>query len=112
MSAGLEASVSSPPGQGDGRFDHHARIRLAATTPVKETSDSADGIGLTPREVEVLALVAAGHSNRQIAEALFMSDKTASVHVSRILTKLGVANRGQAAALAHRLGVFEERSAR
>ncbi|MFP5319499.1 MAG: helix-turn-helix transcriptional regulator [Acidimicrobiia bacterium] len=88
-----------------------ARIRVARTT-AEETSESAGGTGLTPREVEVLALLAAGHSNHQIAEALFMSDKTASVHVSRILTKLGVANRGQAAALAHRLGMIEERSAR
>jgi DNA-binding CsgD family transcriptional regulator len=60
-------------------------------------------LGLTPREREVLALVAAGRTNRQIGEALFISDKTASVHVSNILAKLGVANRSEAAAVAHRL---------
>jgi DNA-binding NarL/FixJ family response regulator len=51
----------------------------------------------------VLALVADGRTNRQIAEALFISYKTASVHVSNILAKLGVANRGEATAVAHRL---------
>jgi DNA-binding NarL/FixJ family response regulator len=51
----------------------------------------------------LLALVADGRTNRQIGEALFISTKTASVHVSNILAKLGVANRGEAAAVAHRL---------
>jgi DNA-binding NarL/FixJ family response regulator len=49
--------------------------------------------------------VAAGRSNRQIAHALFISPKTASVHVSNILAKLDVHSRGEAAALAHRLGL-------
>jgi DNA-binding CsgD family transcriptional regulator/tetratricopeptide (TPR) repeat protein len=62
-----------------------------------------DELGLTPREREVLALVADGRTNRQIAEALFISAKTASVHVSNILAKLGVASRVEAAAVAHRL---------
>jgi DNA-binding NarL/FixJ family response regulator len=53
----------------------------------------------------VLQLVADGRSNPQIAEALFISRKTASVHVSNILGKLGVASRGEAAAVAHRLGL-------
>jgi DNA-binding CsgD family transcriptional regulator/tetratricopeptide (TPR) repeat protein len=59
--------------------------------------------GLTAREQEVLRLVAEGRSNREIAEELFISAKTASVHVSNILAKLGVASRGEAAATAHRL---------
>jgi ATP/maltotriose-dependent transcriptional regulator MalT len=59
--------------------------------------------GLTAREQEVLRLVAEGRSNREIAEELFISAKTASVHVSNILAKLGVTSRGQAAATAHRL---------
>ncbi|SFC98660.1 helix-turn-helix transcriptional regulator [Streptomyces aidingensis] len=58
---------------------------------------------LTPRERDVLALVAAGRSNRQIAEELFISPKTASVHVSNIMAKLEVSSRGEAAAVAHRL---------
>jgi DNA-binding CsgD family transcriptional regulator len=62
-------------------------------------------LGLTPREREVLDLVAVGNTNRQIADELFISTKTASVHVSNILAKLGVANRGEAAARARNLGV-------
>ncbi|MGW1144490.1 helix-turn-helix domain-containing protein, partial [Streptomyces sp. NPDC002454] len=57
----------------------------------------------TLRAREFLGLVAAGRSNRQIAEELFISPKTASVHVSHILPKLGVSGRGEAAALVHRL---------
>jgi DNA-binding NarL/FixJ family response regulator len=62
-------------------------------------------LGLTPRELEVLRLVADGCTNREIAGTLFMSEKTASVHVSRILAKLGVRGRVEAAAAAHRLGL-------
>jgi DNA-binding CsgD family transcriptional regulator/tetratricopeptide (TPR) repeat protein len=65
------------------------------------------GFGLTPRELEVLRLVADGRSNRQIAEELFISAKTASVHVSNILAKLGVSSRVEAAAVAHRLALFD-----
>ena len=65
-------------------------------------SHDEDPFGLTPRERQVLALVAQGATNRQIGAALFMAEKTASVHVSRILAKLGVQGRTQAAAIAHR----------
>jgi DNA-binding CsgD family transcriptional regulator/tetratricopeptide (TPR) repeat protein len=90
-----------------------ARIALAPEpTPADEGQSAAaqpsapgDELGLTPREREVLALVAEGRTNRQIAQALFISDKTASVHVSNILAKLGVANRAEAAATVHRLGL-------
>jgi ATP/maltotriose-dependent transcriptional regulator MalT len=61
-----------------------------------------DPFGLTARERQVLALVSEGATNRQIGAALFMAEKTASVHVSRILSKLGVRSRTQAAAVAHR----------
>jgi DNA-binding NarL/FixJ family response regulator len=57
---------------------------------------------LTRRELDVLRLVARGLSNRQIAAELFISGNTAGVHVSRILGKLGVTSRTQAAAIAHR----------
>jgi DNA-binding CsgD family transcriptional regulator/tetratricopeptide (TPR) repeat protein len=61
--------------------------------------------GLTAREHEVLTLVAAGLTNREIAGKLFISEHTVGVHVSRILAKLGVARRTEAAAAAHRLGL-------
>ncbi|MGI9022892.1 MAG: helix-turn-helix transcriptional regulator [Acidimicrobiales bacterium] len=79
---------------------------LAPDTPHRRTPDAlAD---LTRREREVLALVADGRSNREVAEALFISEKTASVHVSHILAKLGVQSRVQASAVAHRLGAAGE----
>ncbi|MER5414269.1 helix-turn-helix transcriptional regulator [Streptomyces virginiae] len=77
----------------------------AVAPPAPET-DPIEALGLTSRERDVLRLVAAGSTNRKIAEALFISPKTASVHVSNILAKLGVAGRGEAAALAHRLRLF------
>jgi DNA-binding NarL/FixJ family response regulator/tetratricopeptide (TPR) repeat protein len=61
--------------------------------------------GLTPRELEVLRLLVEGRSNRQIAEQLFISAKTASVHVTNLLSKLGVHSRLEAAAMARRLGL-------
>jgi DNA-binding CsgD family transcriptional regulator/tetratricopeptide (TPR) repeat protein len=61
---------------------------------------------LTPRETEVLRLVALGRTNRDIAAELFISAKTVSVHVSNILAKLGVTSRGEAAAAAHRLSLL------
>jgi DNA-binding CsgD family transcriptional regulator len=64
--------------------------------------------GLTERELEVLRLVAAGRSNRDIAAELFISPKTASVHVSNILGKLGVSSRGEAAATAHRQHLLDD----
>jgi DNA-binding CsgD family transcriptional regulator len=63
-----------------------------------------DPFGLTPRERQVLALLADGATNREIGAQLFMAEKTASVHVSRILAKLDVRSRTEAAAVAHRLG--------
>ncbi|MCX3062670.1 helix-turn-helix transcriptional regulator [Streptomyces beihaiensis] len=86
-----------------------ARIALAPDArPSAAPADPAEELGLTSRERDVLRLVKAGRSNRQIAEELFISPKTASVHVSNILAKLGVAGRGEAAALAHRLHLFPE----
>jgi DNA-binding CsgD family transcriptional regulator len=64
----------------------------------------AEILGLSAREWEVLELVAAGRSNAEIAERLFISPKTASVHVTHILDKLGVNNRVEAATIAVRVG--------
>ncbi|MDW4909359.1 AAA family ATPase [Streptomyces sp. ADMS] len=85
------------------------RARLNPTRipgPARPTADPAESLGLTSRERDVLRLVSAGRTNRQIAGELFISPKTASVHVSNILAKLGVSGRGEAAAVAHRLGLF------
>jgi DNA-binding NarL/FixJ family response regulator len=60
-------------------------------------------LGLTSREQEVLSLLARGYTDREIAATLVISVKTASVHVSHILRKLGAPNRQEAAAIAHRL---------
>ena len=68
--------------------------------------------GLTAREVEVLGLVAEGLRNADIAERLFLSEKTAGHHVSAILRKLDVRNRGEAAAEAQRLGLTRASRAR
>ena len=67
-----------------------------------------DRHGLTPREFEVLGLVAAGLSNAAVAGELFISAKTVSVHVSSIMAKLGVGSRGEAAAVAHRLRMLDD----
>ena len=80
-----------------------AHVEIAGTGP----DGPAAPFGLTGRELEVLRLVAAGLGNREIAAELFISPKTASVHVSNILGKLGVASRGEAAATAHRLHLFD-----
>ncbi|TMR07853.1 helix-turn-helix transcriptional regulator [Nonomuraea turkmeniaca] len=72
-----------------------------------ESAGEGQPLGLTARELEVLREVASGRSNREIAEALFISVKTVSVHVSNILAKLGAATRGEAAATAHRLRLFD-----
>jgi DNA-binding CsgD family transcriptional regulator len=82
-----------------------ARIRLDAEPEAEDEDEPAVPFGLTPREHQVLLLVAEGRTNREIGEQLFMSEKTASVHVSRILAKLDVGGRVEAAAVAHRLGL-------
>jgi len=77
--------------------------QIADLTARSGTDADAADPGLTSRELEVLRLVAAGQSNREIAGALVISPKTASVHVSNILAKLGAATRTEAAVKAHRL---------
>jgi DNA-binding CsgD family transcriptional regulator len=74
--------------------------------PAARPPDPLARFGLTAREREVLSLLAVGRSNPQIGQALFISTKTASVHVSNILAKLGVTGRVEAAAVAHRLGLY------
>ena len=84
-----------------------ARLRLTDAAGADEAGgeEDEDPFGLTPRERQVLALVAAGATNREIGKQLYMAEKTASVHVSRILAKLDVRSRTEAAGVAHRLGL-------
>lgn len=88
-----------------------ARIKL---TPVSDHATDApadDRTGLTARQLEVLALIAEGQTNREIAKTLFITEKTAGAHVSSILARLGVRSRVEAATTAHRLGLSRPRGA-
>lgn len=82
-------------------FARRARLTVAAAA-----TPTAFG-GLTPRELEVVAILGVGATNREIAEAMYISEKTASVHVTNILRKLGVSNRNQVVAIAHREGLVD-----
>jgi DNA-binding CsgD family transcriptional regulator len=84
------------------RLAQRARIPLPGAVP-----QGRAGFGLTRRESEVLRLICAGMTNAAIASDLFISVKTVSVHVSNVLAKLGAASRGEAAAIANRLRLFE-----
>jgi len=81
------------------------RVQPEPPAPVSPGAE----LGLSGRELEVLALVGEGMTNVEIGRALFISQKTASAHVSHILAKLGVRTRVQAAGVAHRLGLVRER---
>jgi ATP/maltotriose-dependent transcriptional regulator MalT len=110
-SAGLARSLGAARLLGDITvLARRARIPLEAGDGVDGGAADAGGdprLGLTQREFEVLRLVAAGMSNGAIAGELFISAKTVSVHVSNILGKLGASSRGEAAALAHRMRLFD-----
>ena len=112
---GLARSMGAAPLLDDVQaLIRRARLRPAENgaadglPPGESIPDELSRLGLTTREVEVLRLVADGLSNSQIAERLFISRKTASVHVSNILSKLGVATRVEAAAMAHRRGLVRD----
>ena len=74
-----------------------------SSEPAAATVDPLRALGISAREAEVLRLLGLGRTNRQIADELYISEKTASVHVSHLLRKLGVANRMEASAIAQRL---------
>jgi DNA-binding CsgD family transcriptional regulator len=80
-----------------------ARIPILGTPDAKGPESRYTEFGLSRREAEVLQLLAEGRTNRQIATQLYISEKTAEHHVSRILGKLGVRTRGAAGAIAHRI---------
>jgi DNA-binding CsgD family transcriptional regulator len=80
----------------------------AGSGPEAATARDPDRHGLTDRELSVLRLLARGRTNAQIGAELYMSPKTASVHVSSIFRKLGVSGRAQAAAVAERAGLLDD----
>ena len=87
-----------------------ARISLdtpPTTVPQAPVPQVSTSYGLTARELDVLRLLTHGRSNAEIGAELFISPRTAGVHVTNILRKLGVANRVQAASLAERAGLLE-----
>jgi DNA-binding NarL/FixJ family response regulator len=90
-----------------------ARIPLgdgdaAPAAPAPGEPSAAERVGLTARELDVLRLAASGSTNREIGETLFISQKTVSVHVSRILAKLDARTRVEAAGMAQRLGLLDD----
>jgi DNA-binding NarL/FixJ family response regulator len=110
--AAASAAGAEPLLEGVESLARRARLPLSEkpTREVEEgvATDGAESLGLTDRELEVLELVAEGKTNREIGETLFISAKTASVHVSHILAKLDVRGRVEAATAAHRLGITRD----
>lgn len=90
---------------------HRARMDVdqqAAKQPTTSLHMSEVPFGLSAREREVLALIAKGRTNREIADTLFITEKTTGHHVSNILTKVGARGRLEAASIAYRMGLLEE----
>jgi DNA-binding NarL/FixJ family response regulator len=88
-------------------LEAHLAAHTNPTTMQPPPAPLMDLDDLSPREIEVLRLLASGKSNQEIAEALFISRNTVSTHVRNILTKTGSANRTAAAAYAMRHGLSE-----
>jgi DNA-binding CsgD family transcriptional regulator len=98
---------AAPLGTAIGALASRARIRLEGQAESVGPAVTQPATTLTARELEVLALVAAGHTNREIGDRLFISEKTASVHVTHAMDKLGALSRYEAAAAATRQGLLE-----
>ena len=119
--AAARRAVGDPTGaQAEADQARDAARRLGATPLLEEIRElgargarrvvagaQPESTALTPREEQVLALIAQGRTNRQIGRALYISDKTVSVHVSNILAKLGAGGRTEAAAIARRKGLLD-----
>jgi DNA-binding NarL/FixJ family response regulator len=88
----------------DARADSMA-LAASAEEPPRPVPDDASSFGLTARELDVLHLLVAGHSDRQIAAALYIGTRTVQTHVANLFAKLGVNTRAEAAAVAVRRGI-------
>jgi len=114
--AGAPAPVGIPVTAGSRGEDAGAPIDVGTPSELvrgfvgEPSPRRADTFGLSPREKEVLALIAQGRTNREIGERLFISQKTVGVHVGNILAKLGVSGRVEAATVAIRLGLTDRRT--
>ncbi|OLT11493.1 hypothetical protein BJF78_04875 [Pseudonocardia sp. CNS-139] len=100
--AGAERLGAGPLGEAVRELAERAGVRLAEPGPARPAGPDP----LTPRERSVLALVAGGRTNRQIGAELFISEKTVSVHLSRVMAKLGASSRTEAVAVAYRRGLL------
>jgi NarL family two-component system response regulator LiaR len=81
-------------------------VRVEVATPQVADPKRREELGITPREFEILELIAAGMSNREIAEKLFVSENTVKTHSSRVLDKLGAKRRTQAVQMGKQLGLL------
>jgi DNA-binding NarL/FixJ family response regulator len=108
LAAVLRASGDADESQEQAAVARDVATRLRAAPLLEELGAARSGVAvgvLTPRESEILALVATGRSNAEIGKQLFISAKTVSVHVSNLMSKLGASSRTEAAALARRIGL-------
>ena len=113
---GREELLRSIRATNDGQTTLDQRVAATVTNQLmnlargesNELSSQLEDIPLSERELEVVELIAQGKTNKEIAEALIIAEKTARNHVSRILTKLGLTRRSQAAAWAIKAGLYDE----
>jgi DNA-binding CsgD family transcriptional regulator len=80
-------------------FDPERRSNHTSTPASRGTDERAARFGLTAREAEILDMIAEGHTNREIATACFLAEKTVKNHINRIFTKLGAGSRAEAVSL-------------
>jgi DNA-binding NarL/FixJ family response regulator len=105
---GADDYLAKPLDEGELLARVRRSLRRAGTNGNGHANDEKDGdLGLSPREREILALLAEGKAQREIASALVISEKTVSTHIQHLLAKLGVHSRAQAVAAAYRLGLVE-----
>ena len=100
----MQTTKAAGAGSGGGKLAA-ALVLAAGAAPGPGLPEPAPAHGLSPRELEVVRLVAEGRSNREVADALFIGHRTATTHVRNVLTKLGLDSRTAVAAWAIRRGI-------